>query len=367
MNRALRRGALPVVLALAAPALQADLVEVVSDRDNTLYEQSVGLTSNGAGDHFFSGKTNIGLLRRAVLHFDVAGAVPAGSTIHSATLRFEMTKTAVGSQQLAVHRLTADWGEESSHSPGDEGGGDLAAAGDATWIHRFSPTELWTSWGGDFEPVASATTSVGGLGSYSWSSAALAADAQDMLDAPASNFGWILKNVNEGPDKTTKRFNTREHPQSSTWPTLILDYTPPAPCTATNYCSSTPNSTGQAALISQTGSCSIADNSFTLVASPVPNTIGIFFYSMGQTNGGAGIPFGNGLRCAGNPQNAVVRRRPTSISGNQQVDAVDFTDLPAHGLISPGQTWNFQAWFRDPPGGGGSFDLSDGLEVTFTP
>jgi hypothetical protein len=30
-------------------------------------------------------------------------------------------------------------------------------------------------------------------------------------------------------------------------------------------------------------------------------------------------------------------------------------------------THRFQCWFRDPAAGGASFDLSNGLEVTFVP
>jgi hypothetical protein len=37
------------------------------------------------------------------------------------------------------------------------------------------------------------------------------------------------------------------------------------------------------------------------------------------------------------------------------------------GLVAPGSTWYFQAWFRDPAAGGAAFNLSDGLAVTFCP
>ena len=36
------------------------------------------------------------------------------------------------------------------------------------------------------------------------------------------------------------------------------------------------------------------------------------------------------------------------------------------GQITPDSTWNFQLWYRDPMGPGGTgFNLSDGLSVTF--
>ena len=38
------------------------------------------------------------------------------------------------------------------------------------------------------------------------------------------------------------------------------------------------------------------------------------------------------------------------------------------GNITAGQTWNFQCWYRNPAGPCGSgFNLSNGLQVSFTP
>jgi hypothetical protein len=40
--------------------------------------------------------------------------------------------------------------------------------------------------------------------------------------------------------------------------------------------------------------------------------------------------------------------------------------FPSTGAIDPGDTWRFQAWYRDPAGPCGTgFNLSNGLEVTF--
>ena len=47
---------------------------------------------------------------------------------------------------------------------------------------------------------------------------------------------------------------------------------------------------------------------------------------------------------------------------------INFPDPPTGwgpGEITPGSTWNFQFWFRDPSGGPAGFNFSDGLEVTF--
>ena len=352
-------------LSAIASSASADVLEFPADLDNTMYEQAMGITSNGIGEYVFSGTTQNGRIRRALLRFDVAGMLPAGSTINSATLRLRMSMTTAGNQSLALHRMTGAWGEGLSDAPLEEGGGDFSQNGDATWIHSFYPSTFWSTVGGDFSPTVSASKTVGGDGTYTWSSATVASDVQDMLDNPSGNFGWVLKHANETPSQTAKRFNSRENPTPSTRPTLIVDYTPGSPCSATNYCSSTANSTGSAALIFQTGSCSVAANSFTLNASPVPNSVGIFFYSQGQTNGGAGSPFGNGLRCVGNASNQIVRLKPHVASGNVLSDSIDFGMLPASGPILAGSTWNFQAWFRDTAAGGADFDLSDGVQVTF--
>ena len=47
---------------------------------------------------------------------------------------------------------------------------------------------------------------------------------------------------------------------------------------------------------------------------------------------------------------------------------VDLLNIPLFGSIVAGETWNFQAWYRDPQGPcGGFFNLSNAVSVTFTP
>ncbi len=128
----------------------------------------------------------------------------------------------------------------------------------------------------------------------------------------------------------------------------------------TGYCTSTPNSTGSAATIDAFGSTSFTTNDLTLVAGPVPATPGLFYY--GPTQGQ--VPFGNGFRCVGGQLSRLSVSVP---SGGVMTTAVDLLTPPtANGQITPGSVWNFQAWFRDPAGGGAGFDLSDAVEVTFT-
>jgi len=196
-------------------------VAIPADRDNTLYEDAAGDLSNGAGDFVFSGNTNGNGLRRALLHFDVAGAVPAGSTVTSATLRLNMSMTIAGAEDLGLYPVLADWGEGTSDAPLAEGGGTLSTAGDATWLHTFYNTSFWTTPGGDFFGMPSATASVAGVGPYAWgSTAAMVADVQGWLDDPASNYGWILVG-NEAVTVTAKRFDSRDHTAAGAVPPVL--------------------------------------------------------------------------------------------------------------------------------------------------
>ena len=52
--------------ALLSTAVPADTVNLLAEKDNTLYEpgEAEGDLSNGAGDHLFAGSTNNSLIRR---------------------------------------------------------------------------------------------------------------------------------------------------------------------------------------------------------------------------------------------------------------------------------------------------------------
>jgi spore coat protein A len=214
-----------------AAASSADTVEIQAAKDNTLYEAPDGDLSNGAGRYFFAGRSlqGPGLDRkRGVIAFDVASAIPAGSTIDAATLRLRMSRSAqAGSASVAVHRLLADWGEAGSEAPGAGGSGAPVEPGDATWLHRFYPGVFWASPGGDSVDSASASTTIGTTETfYTWSSAQLAADVQGWLDAPSTNFGWVVIG-DESTAPTAKRFDSREANQADRRPRLIVEYTPP--------------------------------------------------------------------------------------------------------------------------------------------
>lgn len=221
---------LPCFVSLAASSgpTRADVVSLAPVRDNTLYEDANGAISNGAGQHLFAGTTAEGDIRRALIRFDVASAVPNGAIIDSVTLRLNASRTISGPAGVQVHRVTADWGAAGSNGPDAEGSGAPAAPGDATWVHQFFNTSTWTVPGGDFSPIVSATTTVGAPGAYVWSSDQMRLDVQDWLDDPASNFGWLLR-TDEKSSPSAKRFDSVNHPGAAVRPELLVSFTVPEP------------------------------------------------------------------------------------------------------------------------------------------
>ena len=206
----------------------AQLANINPIKDNTLYQYdpAEGDVSNALGNHFFAGETAMGELRRGVLAFDIAGNIPAGSTILGVTLSLNMSRTGLNdARNIELHKMLAGWGEGTSVAPGEEGDGAPATTNDATWRHRFFDTIFWTTEGGDFSGTVSATQSVGPVGVYTWSSSQMRADVQSWLDDPASNFGWLVLG-DESEISTAKRFDTRE---SASPPVLTIIYRPAGP------------------------------------------------------------------------------------------------------------------------------------------
>jgi hypothetical protein len=217
---------LAAVLGVIGPSLAiADIININPIKDNTLYEfdAAEGDLSNALGSHFFAGETGMSEIRRGVIAFDIAGSIPAGSTILGVTLSLNMSRTGLTTPlTVELHKLLADWGEGTSQAPGEEGGGAPATPNDATWRHRFFDTVFWTTEGGDFSVTVSASQLVGDIGMYIWSSSQMVMDVQSWLNDPSNNFGWLVLGDESGAG-TAKRFDTRE---SASPPVLTIQFRP---------------------------------------------------------------------------------------------------------------------------------------------
>ena len=64
--------------------------------------------------------------------------------------------------------------------------------------------------------------------------------------------------------------------------------------------------------------------------------------------------------------NEIYRLPAVLAVNNRLIHKLDMGSPPTgSGQITAGSTWYFQAWFRDPLGGGSGFNLSDGRVVYF--
>ena len=133
-----------------------------------------------------------------------------------------------------------------------------------------------------------------------------------------------------------------------------------------NYCDAEVNSSGQAASMGAVGSDVASDNNLTLTASNLPsNQFALVAVAplQGFVPGAGGTSNGNlCLDFASIGRMGVVS---SSASGEFQF-SVDLTAIPqGAGTVSTtaGQTWNFQAWYRDGVGLGSNF--TDGISITF--
>ncbi|CAG1006953.1 Spore coat protein A [Phycisphaerales bacterium] len=211
---------------LAAGAASADVVVLQAAADTSIYEES-GALSNGMGDSLFAGKNMGNFARRALVRFDLSG-IPAGSTVTDATLTLHLSRTSSDEFHVHAHRLTSSWGEGASIGDGNGGGGGPAQTDDATWMFNHYFSSMWTTQGGDFVALPSAMAIVGfNFGPYTWNDPSLTADVQAWVNSPALNQGWILLG-DETTSPTSKRFNSRQHPDEAKRPTLTVTFTPPS-------------------------------------------------------------------------------------------------------------------------------------------
>ncbi|MDP6539236.1 MAG: hypothetical protein QF903_03125 [Planctomycetota bacterium] len=92
----------------------------------------------------------------------------------------------------------------------------------------------------------------------------------------------------------------------------------------------------------------------------VPGQPGLYFQGDNEINGGLGVTFGDGLRCAGG---GVVRLQV--VAATTAGTSATTVDLFVTGGITPGDTRSYQLWYRDPASSpcGTGFNLTNGVTV----
>ena len=221
----IRFAAILLALAFFTPVpASAEMRVLEPDQDATLIEWPDGTLANGQG-FLFVGRTGQSQrsIRRGLLRFDLAAALPAGAWITNAELTLTLTPSNDTLSVIGLHPVLAPWTEGPSFSGG--GGGAVALPGDVTWLHTSYDTALWSQPGGDFDAVPSSDAIVADAPLQVWpATPELLADLQSWLDDPASNHGWLLRG-NEAVPSTAKRFTSREGADPLARPQLFIEYT----------------------------------------------------------------------------------------------------------------------------------------------
>lgn len=124
------------------------------------------------------------------------------------------------------------------------------------------------------------------------------------------------------------------------------------------------NSSGLGARLFASGSVSVVADDLAFAADQLPaqKPVLVFAGTLAE-NGGAGLVFGDGVRCAG----GSLKRFDVAFA--DLAGAASWgSGLAAHGGWGAGDERVFQAWYRDPSGPcGGGFNVSHALTITFEP
>ncbi len=134
---------------------------------------------------------------------------------------------------------------------------------------------------------------------------------------------------------------------------------------AGNGCASSVNAAG--AQLQAVGTPSLAVDTLVMSGTNMPNSSALYFQGTTQAGAGAGTAFGDGLRCAGG---TVVRlKTKTNVAGESSYPGAGDPSVSVKGQITAPGTRTYQVWYRNAAAfcTPSTFNLSNGLEITWTP
>ncbi|MEE2941699.1 MAG: hypothetical protein VX460_15030, partial [Planctomycetota bacterium] len=136
-----------------------------------------------------------------------------------------------------------------------------------------------------------------------------------------------------------------------------------------NYCGpAATNSAGLSATIRAEGSSAAADNDVTLYVEDLPlNVFGLLVTSQTQGNT-PNVGGGLGTLCISGQIGRFNANIGNSGSQGEFAIALDLNQIPEGGSfvsVVAGETWNFQAWYRDTVSGLPTSNLSDAVSILF--
>jgi DNA-binding beta-propeller fold protein YncE len=115
-----------------------------------------------------------------------------------------------------------------------------------------------------------------------------------------------------------------------------------------------------------TGTASLGADSVALRGSHMPNSSALYLQGTAQVSSGAGVTFGDGLRCAGG---SIIRLgAKMNVAGESRYPAPGDPPVSQRGLVTaPGDRF-YQVWYRNAAAfcTAATFNLTNGARVTWT-
>jgi hypothetical protein len=246
-----------ILISLAGSAALADQTAVIpASNDATLFGGADATTNqSSSGPGMFVGTDGTSAPKRGLIEFNIQSAIPAGSTITSASLTLHLgmvagagggsSGTIATPRTISLFTVSDPWQSSTNGTTGVTSGfggtghGYSPNIGDPTWNYSAYNTVSWTSPGGDFSSTASASltdpsTHWSTGEAYTWSSTSmLVQNVQSWLDGTTANYGWLLQNTDETDTQTFRAFYTAqgasEQNVPSYAPELTVTYVSAAP------------------------------------------------------------------------------------------------------------------------------------------
>ncbi len=126
------------------------------------------------------------------------------------------------------------------------------------------------------------------------------------------------------------------------------------------------NSLGTGGKLVVGGTASLGADTVVLSGSGMPNSSALYFQGTNQQAAGAGVQFGDGLRCAGG---TVVRLKTVlNVAGASQYPEAGDPSVSVRGMIGAPGIRTYQIWYRNAADfcTPSTFNLSNGFELTWT-
>jgi hypothetical protein len=128
-------------------------------------------------------------------------------------------------------------------------------------------------------------------------------------------------------------------------------------------CASSVNASGGRLTVA--GNPSVGADTLALNGDGMPNSSALYFQGTAQQGGGLGVPFGDGLRCAGG---TIVRLGTKSnVGGASTYPTGGDASVSVRGLVTAGDVRNYQIWYRNAAAfcTVSTFNLTNGVQVTW--